>query len=294
MIDASRLWVAEGIVIGFFVYLIVLARLLPLAGRQRARVLTVGLVCIALTVMLSQLRLSPVLRIVREWLPAIYLVQGYWLCGLFFRRPMRSWEARLMALDRWLFRALNVSVFTTRGPRVILEYFELTYLLAYPFILAAFGLFCWLGFRDDVDNFWTALLIAGYAAYGVLPWIQTRPPRSLERDQPLEAPPPAASPAQRRRAGDHQRAGEHVPERARVDRGRRRARGHRHRTGVRRGAAVTGGQHRGGDGARAVSLRWGQHPGCGDRDRRLVGGVPAPPAPVAVRGETSESHRERR
>ena len=187
MIDVSRLWVAEYLVIGFFLYLIVLARLSPLTGRQRGRVLMVGLVCIALTIMLSQLRLSPLLRIAREWLPAIYLIQGYWLCGLFFRRPMLDWEARLMALDIWLFRVLNVRTFLTHGPRVVLEYFELTYLLTYPFVPVAFGLFCWLGFRDGADHFWTALLFAGYGTYGVLPWIQTRPPRAIERDNPLDA-----------------------------------------------------------------------------------------------------------
>ena len=186
MIDMSRFWVADYLIIGFFLYLIVLARLSPLSERQRGRVLLVGLVCIALTIMLSQLRLSPVLRSAREWLPAIYLVQGYWLCGLFFRRPMLDWEARLMRLDVWLFRVLEVRAFVTRGPRLVLEYFELTYLLTYPFVPAAFGLFCWLGFRDAADHFWTALLVAGFGTFGVLPWIQTRPPRALERDNPLD------------------------------------------------------------------------------------------------------------
>ena len=185
MIDWSRLWVTERIVLGFFAYLILLARVFPLSSRQRLRVLAVGLVCAGLAVMLSQLRLSPILRVAREWLPAIYLLQGYRLCGLFFRRPMLAVEQRLIDVDSALFRLANLTAFLTRGPKLLLEYLELTCLLVYPLVPISFGLFSWLGFRASADNFWTAILIAGYGCYGCLPWIQTRPPRILERHSPL-------------------------------------------------------------------------------------------------------------
>ena len=81
-----------------------------------------------------------------------------------------------------LFRLTEV----LRGPRIVLEYFEFTYLLAYPFIPVSFALFLGFGGRSAVDSFWATALIAGYGAYGVLPWIQTRPPRILERANPLE------------------------------------------------------------------------------------------------------------
>lgn len=131
--------------------------------------------------MLSQLRPSPVLQVVREWVPGIYLTQGYWLCGLFVERPMTSVEQRFVDLDRVLFRTLKGTQFLMRGPRIVLEYFELTYLLAYPFVPASLGVLCWLGARADADRFWTSLLIAGFGAYGMLPWVQTRPPLAFER-----------------------------------------------------------------------------------------------------------------
>ena len=134
MIDVSRLWVTEWIVLGFFAYLILLARVFPLSSRQRLRVLAVGLVCAGLAVMLSQLRLSPILRVARDWLPAIYLLQGYWLCGVFFRRPMLAVEQRLIDSDRALFRFTNLTAFLTRGPKLLLEYLELMYLLVYPLV----------------------------------------------------------------------------------------------------------------------------------------------------------------
>ena len=185
MIDVTRLWITEWIVCTFFLYLIVLARVKPLSGRQRFRVLAVGLVCIGLAVMLSQLHLSPILRIAREWLPVIYLLQGYWLCGLFFRRPMLAVEQRLSDIDRTLFRVAGVTTFLARGPKLVLECFELAHLLVYPLVPISFGLFCWIGFRASADSFWTAILIAGYGCYGVFPFIQIRPPRTFESQSPV-------------------------------------------------------------------------------------------------------------
>ena len=180
MIDLSRLWVAEWVVCTFFGYLTLLAvrRILPV--RHHVRVVAVAIVCIGLSLMLSKMRPSPTLQIVREWIPGIHLMQGYWLCGLFFRRPMTD-------VDRVLFRTLRGTEFLMRGPRLVLEYFEFTYLLAYPFVPASFAVLCWLGARADADRFWTSFLIAGFGAYGMLSWIQTRPPRTLERLGPADA-----------------------------------------------------------------------------------------------------------
>ncbi len=185
MIELSRVWVSEWIVIGFFAYLIFLALLFRITTSRRRRVVGVGVGCIALAVTLSQLPPSPALLVTREWLPAVFLVQGYWLCGLFFQRPMVGVERWLLGIDRTLFRVLRGQDLLERGPRVVLEYFELTYLLVYAFIPGCFGLLCWLGFRGAADNYWTAILVAGFGAYGMLPWIQTRPPRSLEPESPL-------------------------------------------------------------------------------------------------------------
>jgi len=185
MIDPARLWATDWIVCGFFAYLMVLAVRRPLPRRHRLRVLLIGAVCAGLAVMLSQLRLSPVLQVLREWMPAIFLLQGYWLCGLFFQRPMPGAERRLVEIDRTVFRLFRITE-VLRGPRIVLEYFEFTYLLAYPFVPVSFALFLGFGGRSAVDSFWATTLIAGYGAYGVLPWIQTRPPRALERTSPLE------------------------------------------------------------------------------------------------------------
>src|SRR5579862_4233652 len=42
----------------------------------------------------------------------------------------------------------------------------------------------------DADHFWTVVLLATYTSYGMLPFIQTRPPRMLS--EKWSAPPPAS------------------------------------------------------------------------------------------------------
>ncbi len=186
--DLRQLWITEWIVCGFFLYLIVLSRLRPLAPERRRRVLLVGLVCIALSLMLSQLRPSPSLRIIRDWVPAVYLLQSYWMCGLFFQWPSLGMERRLLAFDRWMFERSGLRRAASRAPRLVASWFEASYLLAYPFVPVGFGVFLALGHRDRADEFWMATLIAGFTSYGMLPWIQTRPPRALAADRPLWMP----------------------------------------------------------------------------------------------------------
>ena len=179
------LWTSEWIICGFFAYLVVLARVRPMRGRTRGRIVLVGLVCVGLVVMLSQLRPLPSLRVAREWLPTIYLLHAYWLCGLFYRGPMRRLEDHLLAIDQWLFRQGRLLPSVSPGRRFVLSYFEVAYLMAYPLVPLSFGAFIALGHRGEADRFWTAMLLAALVCYGALPWIQTRPPRAIERAHPF-------------------------------------------------------------------------------------------------------------
>jgi len=180
---------SDWVICAFFAYLIVLARVFPLSSARRGRVLVMSLVTAGTAVMLSQLRLSPVLRLLRDWLPALYVLQGYWISGLFFRRPMRRVEDSLLAIDRTVFRVARLGAFAERAPRALLEGVELAYLLAYPIVPAGFALVYFSSRADGewpagVDRFWTVVLGASYACYGALPWIQTRPPRAIDPRSP--------------------------------------------------------------------------------------------------------------
>ena len=181
--------VSDWIVCGFFAYLIALAWMFTLSGRRRVRVLLVGLVCVGLVGMLSQLRLQLPMRVARDWVPALYLLQGYWLCGLFFARPMLGLEEGLLRVDRRLFAVARLAALVRAAPRALLELLELAYLCAYPFILATFGFVYASGQRAEADRFWTAVLLASFGCYGMLPWLQTRPPRLIEPAGPIDQRP---------------------------------------------------------------------------------------------------------
>lgn len=170
----------EWIVCGFFAYLVVLARIQPLPATRRNRVLAVALACVGLVLVLSQLRLQLPMRIARDWVPCVYLLQGYWMSGLFFRQPMLAVEDQLLRLDGRLLGAVRLDAVVGRTPAPVLQLLELAYLCAYPFVPVTLGLLYGAGLRGNADQYWTAVLLAAFACYGLLPWIQTRPPRGIE------------------------------------------------------------------------------------------------------------------
>jgi membrane-associated phospholipid phosphatase len=127
---------------------------------------------------------APVLSpAVRFWLGHLYLVAGYWIPAL---APVRSagtsfeqwlqtsdaaWRVRLNAAPAWLVHAGEVG-----------------YLLCYPMVPASF-LVVWIGGNNvDLNRFWLAVLIGGFACYGSLPWLAARPPRLLPGAHPREHP----------------------------------------------------------------------------------------------------------
>jgi membrane-associated phospholipid phosphatase len=121
----------------------------------------------------------------RAWLPHAYLVAGYWLPALIAGRAPHPTR-----FERWLQRADDV----LRPAGVALPAFlkhltELAYLLCYPLVPAAFAVVWFEGSSADVHRFWTAVLSAGYACYGSLPWLVSRPPRLAARPAAVGALP---------------------------------------------------------------------------------------------------------
>jgi membrane-associated phospholipid phosphatase len=53
-------------------------------------------------------------------------------------------------------------------------------LLVYLAVPAGATTLAVLGYGNQVDRFWTIVLLAEFVCYGMLPWIQTRPPRAIE------------------------------------------------------------------------------------------------------------------
>jgi membrane-associated phospholipid phosphatase len=160
-------WIA----LAYFGYLAVLSW----AGRRfrRARWPTsiVMAVFAALMWMFPSARPSAV---VEALLPLPVLLIGYWLSGLFFVRPMDRVEQWLLRVDAPFLMRMR------RCPALVREYLELTYVLVYAVVPAGALTLALGGHADAVPRFWAVVLLAEFASYGMLPWLQTRPPRALE------------------------------------------------------------------------------------------------------------------
>ena len=112
--------------------------------------------------------------------PALVLLAGYWLSGLLFVQPNPRIERRLMSIDDALLVRPGVLAWFERAPRAVIEFFELSYLLVYLIVPAGAATLALGGHADEVGRFWAVVLLAEFACYGMLPWIQTRPPRVIE------------------------------------------------------------------------------------------------------------------
>lgn len=106
-------------------------------------------------------------------LPPAALVIGYWTSGLLFVAPMPRAERALARIDE----ILAIDAIAARTPRLVAEALELAYVGVYPLIPIAL----YLALREGMtaDRSWTVILVTDYVCFGMLPWIQTRPPRAI-------------------------------------------------------------------------------------------------------------------
>jgi membrane-associated phospholipid phosphatase len=111
----------------------------------------------------------------RSWLGHAYLVAGYWIPALLIPTsdPSSRFESWLVRSDEWC------RMYAIRPPSWAASVLELSYLLCYVLVPVAFVIVWANGTMADVDRFWTAVLLSGFACYASLPWLISRPPRSL-------------------------------------------------------------------------------------------------------------------
>ena len=170
--------IASGI---FFLYIAGVAAVMRGLDATRRRLVVAG-ACGGLIVAAGAgFAPQPAFAILNDWIvpPALLLV-GYWTSGLLFVAPMPRAERVLMGIDR----ALGIRRIAAATPRAIAELLEVAYAAVYPVIPAALILHLTLSSDPDPARFWTVILATDCVCFGMLPWIQTRPPRALETEPP--------------------------------------------------------------------------------------------------------------
>lgn len=132
-----------------------------LDGERRAKAVLIGAAGLAITIcaaLFPSRLLSPLAAsVTRDWIPYLLLLMFYWQAGQFVTRADTAFEARLEYWDR----------------RLVSPWVE--WCIAHPLGTWILG---YLG-EGAADHFWTVVLLATYPSYGMLPFLQTRPPRAL-------------------------------------------------------------------------------------------------------------------
>ena len=166
---------SEWIVIAYFAYLAGAATVMRSIGRQqRLRVIATAIIVLIAACTTARFGTSAMLW--RDWMPLAYIVIGYRLPALLVTRTDQVFENWLLSLDRrW-----RVATISARAPRLVIELLELAYLCCYPMLPVGFACLYFAGLHAESDRFWTAVLLAVFGCYGVLPWLPTRPPRAIE------------------------------------------------------------------------------------------------------------------
>jgi membrane-associated phospholipid phosphatase len=113
-------------------------------------------------------------------IPSLVLLVAYWVSGLYFTRPMTAVERWLLRMDDELLGRTGILRWYRSGPRVVREYFEVAYLLVYAVVPAGAVVLALNGMLDGVARYWLVVLLTELVCYGMLPWVQTRSPRSIE------------------------------------------------------------------------------------------------------------------
>jgi membrane-associated phospholipid phosphatase len=179
-ITSMQLW--EGSSLAFFGYVVVVAlasRRLP--GQRRITILA-GAAIGAAIVAFNAAR--PLPSLVSDWLlPPAALLIAYWTSGMLFVAPDPAAEAALVRIDG----SLRVREIAGRLPSWLTEVLEFAYASVYPVIPIALILYLAHTAEPDPSKFWAVVLITDFICFAVLPWVQTRAPRSLEPQPPWHA-----------------------------------------------------------------------------------------------------------
>ena len=139
----------------------------PFGRRLRATALASAIVAMVLGAAANDL------RALRAWIPVVYLLAGYWFPALLVTSAGRT------RFEAWLSRSdTRLRQWLPRIPAVAVPLLEFAYLLCYPLVPLAFMVVRTSGRAIDVERFWLAVLLSGYACYVTLPWLISRPPRT--------------------------------------------------------------------------------------------------------------------
>ena len=173
--------ISEWVLIGFFVYIVVLSPLFPSRPRLGLQPLLILLAVSAFLWLLSLLEHGVAargIRIARDWAPLLLIFVAFREMELFlpphynlhFEEKWARWDQFLLVEchGRHLIESLG---------KVLPIYLELCYLLVYGVSSYCVGTLEARGTRGSVKRFWTIYLGGTLTAYALFPYFPSKPPR---------------------------------------------------------------------------------------------------------------------
>lgn len=168
-------WAIAGVLYFAYIAAVALVRRPAEGGRRRALTwCVVGSAICATTAWTASFWLRAAL------LPPLALLASYWSSGALWIGPMERVERFLIRSDD----RLQVPRIAAAMPRSLVEFQEVSYAAVYPLIPLALAALHVVDPAPDADRFWTVILVTDFLCFGMLPWIQTRPPRALDPRPP--------------------------------------------------------------------------------------------------------------
>ncbi len=177
------------LVLGYAGYLIVVAWAEP--RFTRARVPTLAMAVVGAVVWAGWPMLpgeaTPGGLAVRIVAPSLVLLATYRASGAFFVTPDRALERRLLHVDDVALGRTGLLRAYRAAPTVVHELVELLYLLVYAVVPLGATTLALGGRAGTLEKYWAVVFAAELGCYAVLPWVQTRPPRAIERETGSDA-----------------------------------------------------------------------------------------------------------
>jgi membrane-associated phospholipid phosphatase len=159
----------------YFAALTAIAWLRPLPSARRVQITAIGLLSSVAVVTGARLAAPAV----RDWMPPLVILAGYFLSGRFFVNPSPSFEAWLIAWDRRLLG--DPATRFAHWPRALLAYLEIVYMGCVVLVPAGFAALAWTGRSALADSYWTLVTAAEFGSFASLGVVQARPPWMVER-----------------------------------------------------------------------------------------------------------------
>ena len=180
---------SEWICVGYFVYIVLLSFFFKVSSRRRCwleainAALVVGLFLLPVA---AQSHSGWYVSILRDWLPVPLILIGYHESGrLTFPRVDQFFENTFLRWDKSLFRTGLFQLVKGNLPGWFDAILEFAYLQCYVIVPSGIAVLYLAHQKVLADEYWSVVLPAVFAAYGLTPLFPAQPPRKLPQDSLL-------------------------------------------------------------------------------------------------------------